>query len=94
MLISTHMQDLNETTQDVHYENFRAQCISQMQAMKANGKSRETIKTPTGEIIPVVSETDRLLMQKEEEIRRMQEKLAEMQQQLKQTQSRENIIDV
>ncbi|XP_037026693.1 septin-2 isoform X2 [Bradysia coprophila] len=30
MLISTHMQDLKDTTQDVHYENFRAQCISQI----------------------------------------------------------------
>jgi septin 4 len=98
MLISTHMQDLNETTQDVHYENFRAQCISQMQALKGNGKVRsESIKTPTGEIIPnvpIVSETDRLLMQKEEEIRRMQEMLAQMQAQLKKTQSSNNIIDV
>lgn len=31
MLISTHMQDMKEVTQDIHYENFRAQCISQMQ---------------------------------------------------------------
>ena len=30
MLISTHMQDLKDVTQDVHYENFRAQCISQI----------------------------------------------------------------
>lgn len=30
MLISTHMQDLKDVTEDVHYENFRAQCISQI----------------------------------------------------------------
>lgn len=24
------MQDLKDVTQDVHYENFRAQCISQI----------------------------------------------------------------
>uniref|UniRef100_A0A182N0G9 Septin-type G domain-containing protein n=1 Tax=Anopheles dirus TaxID=7168 RepID=A0A182N0G9_9DIPT len=30
MLISTHMQDLKDTTRDVHYENYRAQCISQI----------------------------------------------------------------
>lgn len=25
---STHMQDLKEVTQDVHYENYRANCLS------------------------------------------------------------------
>lgn len=39
MLISTHMQDLKDVTQDVHYENFRAQCISQISqhAMRERG---------------------------------------------------------
>jgi septin 4 len=91
MLISTHMQDLNETTQDVHYENFRAQCIAQMAQNAKSGKVRsDSIKTPTGEIVvPVVTETDKLLLQKEEEIRRMQEMLAQMQEKLKQ-----QVIDV
>lgn len=86
MLIATHMQDLCDTTQDVHYENFRAQCISQIQHNAKTGKVRsDSIKTPTGEIvIPVVTETDKLLLQKEEEIRRMQEMLAQMQEKLKQ----------
>ncbi|KAL7023389.1 hypothetical protein ACKWTF_012585 [Chironomus riparius] len=86
MLIATHMQDLCDTTQDVHYENFRAQCISQIQHNAKSGKVRsDSIKTPTGEIvIPVVTETDKLLLQKEEEIRRMQEMLAQMQEKLKQ----------
>lgn len=87
MLISTHMQDLNDTTNDVHYENFRAQCIAQMSHNAKTGKVRsDSIKTPTGEIVvPVVTETDKLLMQKEEEIRRMQEMLAQMEQRLKAT---------
>lgn len=91
MLISTHMQDLNDTTQDVHYENFRAQCIAQMAQNAKSGKVRsDSIKTPTGEIVvPVVTETDKLLLQKEEEIRRMQEMLAQMQEKLKQ-----QVIDV
>lgn len=91
MLISTHMQDLNDTTQDVHYENFRAQCIAQMSQNAKTGKVRsESIKTPTGEIVvPVVTETDKLLLQKEEEIRRMQEMLTQMQEKLKQ-----QVIDV
>lgn len=91
MLISTHMQDLNDTTQDVHYENFRAQCIAQMAQNAKSGKVRsDSIKTPTGEIVvPVVTETDKLLLQKEEEIRRMQEMLTQMQEKLKQ-----QVIDV
>lgn len=86
MLISTHFADLNETTQEVHYENFRAQCIAQMTENVKSGKCRsDSIKTPTGDIVvPMVTETDKLLLQKEEEIRRMQEMLAEMQEKLKQ----------
>ena len=30
MLIRTHMNDLKEVTCDVHYENYRAQCIQTM----------------------------------------------------------------
>lgn len=91
MLISTHMQDLVDTTQDVHYENFRAQCLAQMAQNAKSGKVRnDSIKTPTGEIVvPVVTETDKLLLQKEEEIRRMQEMLTQMQEKLKQ-----QVIDV
>lgn len=87
MLISTHMQDLCDTTQDVHYENFRAQCIAQIQhnATKTGKVRSDSIKTPTGElVIPVVTETDKLLLQKEEEIRRMQEMLKNMEEKLKQ----------
>jgi len=39
MLISTHMHDLKEVTEDVHYENFRTQLISKIsqQAFKDRG---------------------------------------------------------
>lgn len=37
MLITTHMQDLKDITEDVHYENFRAQCISQISQAKERG---------------------------------------------------------
>lgn len=66
MLISTHMQDLKDTTQDVHYENYRAQCISQISqhAMRDRSKSkRESVSSND-----TVSETDRLLLQKDEEV--------------------------
>lgn len=69
MLISTHMQDLKDTTQDVHYENFRAQCISQISqhALRERGKlKRESVSSTTESVI---SDTDRLLLQKDEEVK-------------------------
>lgn len=101
MLISTHMQDLKDTTRDVHYENFRAQCISQISqhALRERNKlKRESIasshdpqaQTPNNSI----NETDRLLQQKEEEIRRMQDMLTQMQEKLKSTQLNDAVIDV
>lgn len=65
MLISTHMQDLKDVTQDVHYENFRAQCISQISqhALRERGK----LKRDSGPGIND-NETDRLLLQKDEEV--------------------------
>lgn len=69
MLISTHMQDLKDTTQDVHYENFRAQCISQISqhALRDRGKlKRESVSSQNDGSI---ADTDRLLLQKDEEVR-------------------------
>lgn len=77
-LISTHMQDLKDVTEDVHYENFRAQCISQISAHR--GKLKKD-SAPEG----LITETDRLLLEKDEEIRRMQEMVQNMQKQLKAT---------
>ena len=63
MLIQTHMQDLKDTTQDVHYENYRAQCISQISHQALRTKKRESISSND-----TISETDRLLLQKDEEV--------------------------
>lgn len=100
MLISTHMQDLKDTTQDVHYENFRAQCISQISqhALRERGKlKRESIGQTVNDAN--ITETDRLLLQKDEEIRRMQDMLTQMQERLKASsindlKKHESIIDV
>lgn len=99
MLISTHMQDLKDTTQDVHYENFRAACISQIaqQGLKERGKLKRDSVSSQQEAN--ITETDRLLLQKDEEIRRMQDMLAQMQEQLKTThltdmKKTETVIDV
>ncbi|XP_023938552.1 septin-2 isoform X3 [Bicyclus anynana] len=67
MLISTHMQDLKDVTQDVHYENFRAQCISQISqhAMRERGKLKRDSMGNNTDV--VFTDTDRLLLQKDEE---------------------------
>lgn len=100
-IISTHMQDLKDTTQDVHYENFRAQCISQISqnALRERGKLKRDSITSTNGFEPSITETDRLLLQKDEEIRRMQDMLTQMQEKLKQThlmemKKSETVIDV
>ncbi|XP_075746811.1 septin-2 isoform X2 [Rhipicephalus microplus] len=83
-LISTHMQDLKEVTRDVHYENYRAQYIQKIsqQAARERGKQgRDSVPTTYDGI----SEADRLLQMKDEEIRRMQEMLSQMQEKLRQT---------
>ncbi|KAL3856595.1 hypothetical protein ACJMK2_011330 [Sinanodonta woodiana] len=77
MLISTHMQDLKDITADVHYENYRAQHIaSEMSyAHKERGKLKRDSKMGN-------DDTEKLLQQKEAEIKKMQEMLARMQAQL------------
>ncbi|KAJ8959066.1 hypothetical protein NQ318_022322 [Aromia moschata] len=95
MLISTHMQDLKDVTEDVHYENFRAQCISQI---SQHARERGKLKRDSAPYESDISETDRLLIQKDEEIRRMQEMLKQMQEKLKvdahENKKHESIIDV
>ncbi|XP_053609590.1 septin-2 isoform X1 [Plodia interpunctella] len=96
MLISTHMQDLKDVTQDVHYENFRAQCISQISqhAMRERGKLKRDSMGNNNEQV-VITDTDRLLLQKDEEIRRMQDMLTQMQEKLKASDKKhDSIIDV
>ncbi|XP_018018311.1 septin-5-like isoform X2 [Hyalella azteca] len=83
MLISTHMQDMKEVTQDIHYENFRAQCISHMNqvALKERSKLRRD-SISAADVKRPVDDPGKLLEQKDEEIRRMQEMLSQMQQRL------------
>lgn len=68
------MQDLQEVTQEVHYENYRSERL----AKSVRKNTNPTIKgeNGTGELH---ADKDQILREKEEEIRRMQEKLAQMQ---------------
>jgi len=38
-LIQTHMQDLKDVTHDVHYENYRVQCLSDLARLENRGSS-------------------------------------------------------
>uniref|UniRef100_A0A6I8PTP5 Septin 5 n=1 Tax=Xenopus tropicalis TaxID=8364 RepID=A0A6I8PTP5_XENTR len=66
-MLVTHMQDLQEVTQDLHYENFRSE------RLKRTGKPVEE----------EVLDKDMILQQKEAELRRMQEMIAQMQAQMR-----------
>ncbi|XP_047449420.1 septin 4b isoform X2 [Mugil cephalus] len=86
MLVRTHMQDLKDVTRETHYENYRAQCIQSMTRMvvKERNRNKLTRESGTDFPIPVVpgvteSETEKLIREKDEELRRMQEMLQRMQ---------------
>ncbi|GAB6027122.1 fork head transcription factor Sep1 [Chamberlinius hualienensis] len=73
-MLITHMQDLQEVTQDVHYENFRSERLA---------KNPSARKGTPSTVEEKISEKDRILQEKDAELRRMQEMLAKMQAQMK-----------
>merc|ERR1712168_1330728 len=72
-ILITHLQDLQEVTHDLHYENFRSQRLS-------TGRGGSAAPSTPGPI----DVTEQKLMEKDAELRRMQEMLARMQEQMKQ----------
>merc|ERR1719430_2778822 len=80
-MLITHMQDLQEVTHDVHYENFRSERLAKgggAGASNGGGAGAAGGKEVT---------KDKMLAEKDEELRRMQEMLAQMQAQIKQQSS-------
>ena len=73
-MLITHMQDLQEVTHDVHYENFRSHRLA-----KPNPTAGAVKRPP-----PINDDKDKILQEKEAELRRMQEMVAAMQKQIKQ----------
>lgn len=75
----THMQDLQEVTQEVHYENYRSQRLAK--SVRQNGKSNGNGHLAKEEVFDEADNDnkDRILKEKEAELRRMQEMLAQMQ---------------
>ncbi|XP_053313221.1 septin-4-like isoform X2 [Spea bombifrons] len=90
MLIRTHMQDLKDVTRETHYENYRAQCIQSLTQRVVRERNRNKLTRESGTDFPIPSvppspdhETQRLIREKDEELRRMQEVLQKMQRQMK-----------
>ncbi|XP_033223312.1 septin-1 isoform X1 [Belonocnema kinseyi] len=81
-MLITHMQDLQEVTQEVHYENYRSERL----AKGAPVPPRRQTSIVENEKSGAGSEKDRILQEKEAELRRMQEMLAAMQAQMQQQQ--------
>ncbi|XP_062237577.1 septin 5a isoform X1 [Platichthys flesus] len=79
MLIRSHMHDLKDVTCDVHYENYRAQCIQEMTIKLAQDNRMES---PVPFLSTPDVETEKLIKMKDEELKRMQEMLNKMQQQM------------
>ncbi|KAG4070619.1 hypothetical protein HA402_013539 [Bradysia odoriphaga] len=73
-MLITHMQDLQEVTQEVHYENYRSERLAKGVKKTVTTKDDEAITNGNG-----VVDKDRILLEKDAELRRMQEMLAQMQ---------------
>ncbi|XP_030633872.1 septin 4b [Chanos chanos] len=89
MLVRTHMQDLKDVTRETHYENYRAQCIQSMTRMVVKERNRNKLTRESGTDFPIPmvpgitdAETEKLIREKDEELRRMQEMLQQIQEQM------------
>lgn len=69
-MLVAHMQDLQEVTQDVHYENFRLNRLK----THSNGTASNVQNSTTEDRL-----TEKQLAEKDAELRRMQEMLVKMQ---------------
>ncbi|XP_028276795.1 septin-5-like [Parambassis ranga] len=95
MLVRTHMQDLKDVTRETHYENYRAQCIQNMTRMVVQDRKRSLLErhregSESEFPLPLAivdTEKERLIFEKDEELRRMQEVLERIQEQMQHSQT-------
>eukprot|EP00096_Caligus_rogercresseyi_P006709 TRINITY_DN2344_c0_g1_i13.p1 TRINITY_DN2344_c0_g1~~TRINITY_DN2344_c0_g1_i13.p1 ORF type:complete len:369 (-),score=155.62 TRINITY_DN2344_c0_g1_i13:1236-2342(-) len=80
-MLITHMQDLQEVTNDVHYESYRSNKLS---ASKGASPAPSNARGGGGATGGLLDDKDKKLMEKEAELKRMQEMVAAMQMQIKQ----------
>ncbi|CAG2109433.1 unnamed protein product [Medioppia subpectinata] len=74
-MLVTHMQDLREVTQDVHYENYRSQRLVARNI--SNSDLRDNISISSDD-----TSKDRILQEKEAELKRMQGMIERMQREM------------
>ncbi|XP_001518204.3 septin-1 isoform X2 [Ornithorhynchus anatinus] len=91
MLVQTHLQDLKEVTHDLLYEGYRARCLQSLARPGARDRaSRSKLSRQSATEFPLpmmpTAETEKLIREKDEELRRMQEMIAKMQAQMQQNQ--------
>ncbi|KAA8587745.1 hypothetical protein FQN60_016607 [Etheostoma spectabile] len=80
IMLITHMQDLQEVTQDLHYENFRSERLKRGGRLSSHGYVLPL--SPAKGPEPEEMDKDMILLEKEAELRRMQEMIAKMQAQM------------
>ncbi|CAH2093901.1 unnamed protein product [Euphydryas editha] len=86
-MLITHMQDLQEVTQEVHYENYRSERLARNGQIPKRHTSNESGLSESDTGLTNGSnedstERERALREKEAELRRMQEMLEQMQRQM------------
>ncbi|XP_028157680.1 septin-1-like isoform X2 [Ostrinia furnacalis] len=84
-MLITHMQDLQEVTQEVHYENYRSERLARSgQVPKRHTSTESGLSEADSNGVTNGSneDADRALREKEAELRRMQEMLEQMQRQM------------
>lgn len=82
-LLVSHMQDMREVTHDVHYENYRSLRLAGGISPKISESSlRDNVSILSGNGVEE-SEKDRMLQEKEAELKRMQEMIAKMQEEIR-----------
>uniref|UniRef100_H3AMV8 Septin-type G domain-containing protein n=1 Tax=Latimeria chalumnae TaxID=7897 RepID=H3AMV8_LATCH len=92
MLIQTHMQDLKDVTEEVHYENYHAQCIQSLTHIGAKDRSsRKRVRRLSPPFLSINIEPLAFLsFLFPLQLRRMQEMLQKMQEQMQQSQGEQS----
>ncbi|KAK5638087.1 hypothetical protein RI129_012382 [Pyrocoelia pectoralis] len=83
-MLITHMQDLQEVTQEVHYENYRSERLAKGIPPPTTTNTAIKRNVITDEKHGMLGDKDRMLAEKEAELKRMQEMLVAMQAQMQQ----------
>ncbi|CAF0823378.1 unnamed protein product [Adineta steineri] len=72
-MLITHMQDLQEVTHEIHYENYRSEKLQPRKQLRTNENDSD-------------EQQKKIIKEKDDELRRMQDMLAKMQGQLNEKQ--------